>query len=92
MIRYTPPTPADLQRLKSELGYTGEKMAELVSVSGGQQWRKYTGGAQPREVNLHMLFFIAARLTLDAEQLRAVAARMVEAGADIDVAALLAKP
>jgi len=39
-------------------------MAELASLSGGQQWRKYTGGAAPRSVGFHMLFFIAALLPI----------------------------
>lgn len=92
MIQYTPPAPEDLQRLKAQLGYSGAQMAELASVAGGQQWRKYTGGAQPRDVNLHMLFFIASRLALTPEQLRAVAERMHEIGAALDVDALLQRP
>ena len=63
-MRYTPPKPDDLQRLKNDLGRTGEQMAELFGVAGGQQWRKYTGGAQPREMAPQMLFFGAARLAL----------------------------
>lgn len=92
MIKYTPPTPTDLQHLKAQLGYTGEQMAALTSIAGGHQWRKYTGGAQPRDVNLHMLFFVAARLTLSSAELRAVAGKMQEIGGDLDVEALLAKP
>lgn len=42
----------NLQRLKTELGYRGDEMAELASVVGGQQWRKYTGGAESRDVGL----------------------------------------
>jgi len=84
MIDYTPPTPADLRRLKDELGYTGEQMAALASVVGGQQWRKYTGGAQPRAVNIHILFFMAARLALTPEALRLVGHQMREMGAEIN--------
>jgi hypothetical protein len=86
MIDYTPPTTADLQRLKDALGYTGEQMAELASVSGGQQWRKYTGGAEPRAINMHMLFFISARLALSPEALALVGYKMREIGAGIDPA------
>ncbi|MBU66459.1 MAG: transcriptional regulator [Cupriavidus sp.] len=85
-MRYTPPTPADLQRLKSELGRTGEQMADLFGVAGGQQWRKYTGGAQPREMAPQMLFFGAARIALSDEELERVLARMREIGAEIDIA------
>jgi len=84
MIDYTAPTTADLQRLKETLGYTGEQMAALASVAGGQQWRKYTGGAAPRSVSLHLLFFIAARLALPPEALRQIGDKMRDMGARID--------
>jgi hypothetical protein len=82
-MRYTPPTTTDLQRLKDELGRTGEQMAELFGVAGGQQWRKYTGGAQPREIGPHMLFFGAARLALTDAEMERVLVRMREIGAEI---------
>lgn len=91
MIPYTPPTPEDLQRLKDELGYSGEQMASLASVAGGSQWRKYTGGADPRAVNIHMLFFIAARLALTPAELERVVAKMRDMGADIDPAKVVAR-
>ena len=84
-MRYTPPTTTDLQRLKDELGRTGEQMAELFGVAGGQQWRKYTGGAQPREMAPQMLFFGAARLALSNAEMERVLARMREIGADVDL-------
>lgn len=84
MIKYTPPTPDDLQRLKRELGYTGEQMAELASLAGGQQWRKYTGGAAPRDLSLHILFLMAARLALSPGELRAVVNRMRGMGAQVE--------
>lgn len=83
MIPYIAPNTADLQRLKEQLGFSGNDMADLASVAGGQQWRKYTGGAEPRDINLHMMFFIAARLSLPPEQLRVVVEKMQEIGADI---------
>lgn len=79
MIDYTPPTA----ELKQTLGLTGQQMAEFASVAGGAQWRKYTGGAQPRAVNLHMLFFMAARLTLDDAQLARVRDAMQAMGAQV---------
>lgn len=84
MIDYTPPTTDDLSRLKDRLGYTGNQMAELVSVSSNSQWRKYTGGATPRPLNLHMCFFMAARLALDESELRRIAAVMQDMGAQVD--------
>ncbi|MBN3726086.1 XRE family transcriptional regulator [Burkholderia sp. Ac-20379] len=84
---YAPPSPADLQRLKTELGQTGDQMAELFGVAGGQQWRKYTGGASPREVSPQMLFFAAARLVLSDEDLARVLNQMRDMGAQIDLPA-----
>lgn len=92
MILYTPPTPEDLQRLKDSLGYTGKQMADLASVSSDVQWRKYTGGSEPREVNMHMLFLMAARLALAPDELRRVADKMRELGAQIDADELLRLP
>ncbi|WP_346774046.1 hypothetical protein [Burkholderia cenocepacia] len=84
-MEYTPPKTEDLQRLKDELGRTGEQMAELFGVAGGQQWRKYTGGGAPRELSPHILFFGAARLVLPDDQLALVLDKMREIGAQIDV-------
>lgn len=53
---YTPPTPDDLENLKTELGYTGTQMADLAGVASNSQWRKYTGGAEPRAMSPHILF------------------------------------
>lgn len=92
MITYTPPTPGDLSQIKSELGYSGEQMAALASVAGGQQWRKYTGGSKPRDLNMHMLFFMAARLTLGPRELAAIAEKMKAMGASIDAEALATLP
>ena len=85
MIQYTAPSPDDLNALKAEIGFSGEQMAELASVAGGQQWRKYTGGAEPRALNMHILFFMAARLALSPEELERVAEKMRAVGADVGV-------
>nr|WP_051954142.1 helix-turn-helix transcriptional regulator [Xenophilus azovorans] len=81
---YTSPTTDDLRRLKDALGFTGEQMAELASVADNSQWRKYTGGATPRRISPHMLFFIAARLELSADDLLRIGQRMQAIGADLD--------
>lgn len=78
---YTPPAPDDLERLKSELGYTGNQMADLAGVASNSQWRKYTGGAEPRAMSPHILFFIAAQLTLSKGELDKVIDKMHEIGA-----------
>lgn len=61
-IHYVPPTPADLQALKNRLGFTGEQMADLFGLAGNNQWRKYTGGNEPRPMSLPMLFLAGALL------------------------------
>lgn len=81
MIEYSPPSTSDLAKLKERLGLTGEQMAELAGVAGGQQWRKYTGGADPRNLGIHICFFMAARLALSPEDLAKVTAKMREIGA-----------
>jgi transcriptional regulator with XRE-family HTH domain len=78
---YTPPSTDDLARLKEQLGYTGNQMADLAGVAGNSQWRKYTGGAEPRAMSPHILFFIAAQLTLSDEELQKVLEKMREIGA-----------
>ncbi|EMH4096188.1 XRE family transcriptional regulator [Serratia marcescens] len=81
---YTPPTPEDLEQLKSELGYTGTQMADLAGVASNSQWRKYTGGAEPRAMSPHILFFVAAQLALSDRDLTNVLDKMKEIGAEIN--------
>ena len=80
---YAPPTAEDLQRLKLELGLKGVEMADLAGLGGGQQWRKYTGGAAPRAMAPQMLFFLAAQLALTPDELDRVLHKMSEIGAKI---------
>nr|WP_310615830.1 helix-turn-helix transcriptional regulator [Pantoea cypripedii] len=80
---YSPPTTDDLIRLKDELGYTGNQMADLAGVASNSQWRKYTGGETPREMSPHILFFLAAQLALPEDELNKVLKKMQEIGAEI---------
>lgn len=79
---YTPPTAEDLEALKESLGYTGSQMADLAGVASNSQWRKYTGGVAPRAMSPHILFFMAAQLALNSEELEAVLKKMREIGAN----------
>lgn len=78
---YTPPSPDDLNRLKDELGYTGNQMADLAGVASNSQWRKYTGGESPRAMSPHILFYMAAQLALTPEELDRVISKMQQIGA-----------
>lgn len=80
---YTPPAPADLEALKESLGYTGNQMADLAGVASNSQWRKYTGGAEPRAMSAHILFFMAAQLALSEDELERVLEKIREIGASI---------
>ncbi|WP_233963552.1 XRE family transcriptional regulator [Pectobacterium versatile] len=79
---YTPPSPDDLNRLKDALGYTGNQMADLAGVASNSQWRKYTGGESPRAMSPHILFYMAAQLALDGDELQRIITKMHEIGAE----------
>ncbi|EAY4387266.1 helix-turn-helix transcriptional regulator [Salmonella enterica] len=80
---YTPPTPEDLNQLKETLGYTGAQMADLAGVASNSQWRKYTGGESPRAMSPHILFFMAAQLTLSEDDINKIIDKMIEVGAEL---------
>lgn len=79
---YTPPTPDDLAKLKNDLSFTGNEMAYLAGISSNSQWRKYTCGENPRAVSAHILFFIAAQLELNSDEMDRVLKKMQNIGAD----------
>jgi hypothetical protein len=62
-------------------------MAELFGVSDDKQFRKYTGGKEPRKVSAQMLFFAMARLALKQKDIESVVEKMREAGAVVDLSA-----
>ncbi|MDE1182326.1 XRE family transcriptional regulator [Paraburkholderia sp.] len=84
-MKYTSPKPEDFRQLKDDLERTGEQMADLFGVAGGQQWRKYTGGETPREMSPQILFFGAAKLALTPDELERVLSKMREIGANVDL-------
>jgi len=79
--QYIPPSADALARLKAALGYTSQQMADLVGLAQGGQWRKYTGGAEPRTLGVHMHFYLAALLSLTEAELARVLDTMREQGA-----------
>ncbi|APR37877.1 transcriptional regulator [Paraburkholderia sp. SOS3] len=88
-MQYTPPSPEDIERLKTELGLTGQQMADLFGVAGNRAFRRYTSpsGNNRREISAHMLFFAMARLELSADAIERILDRMRKAGATIDLSA-----
>ncbi|KAF1368544.1 XRE family transcriptional regulator [Yokenella regensburgei] len=81
---YTPPSPEDLEKLKKQLGYTGNQMADLAGVASNSQWRKYTGGESPRAMSPHILFFMAAQLSLSENEVAKILEKMREIGAKVE--------
>ncbi|MER0060911.1 hypothetical protein [Pectobacterium polaris] len=55
-------------------------MADLAGVASNSQWRKYTGGENPRAMSPHILFYMAAQLALSNEELDRIVAKMIEIG------------
>lgn len=86
--QYNPPSADALARLKIDLGYTSQQMAELVGLAQGGQWRKYTGGAAPRTLGVHMHFYMAALLALSEAELGRVIDSMRAHGAAVKVGEL----
>lgn len=82
--KYKPPSTQELAALKAELSKSNPEMADLFGLIP-DNWRKYTGGKEPRPVSLHMLFFAMARLELSAEAIERILARMRRAGATIEL-------
>lgn len=89
---YVPPSAEDLSRLKSDLGFTSPQMADLSGLAQGGQWRKYTGGSEPRSMGMQMHFYMAALLTLDDAELSRIVSKMAEQGATIELGPLPAGP
>lgn len=89
---YTAPNTDDLANLRKALGLQGEGMAHLAGVAGSSQWRKYTGGAEPRKMSMHMLFYIAARLTLSESEINPILNKMREIGGTFDYSDAPLKP
>lgn len=85
---YDPPSVGDLARLKDELNFTSTQMADLAGLAQGAQWRKYTGGMQPRELSQHMHFYMAALLTLSEDELGRVIDCMRSQGAEVELGPL----
>lgn len=89
---YEPPAPHQLEVLKHHLQETGRGMATLAGLSGDNQWRKYTGGKQPRQASLHLAFFMAARLELDDSQLEQIYERMRAMGCGLEFSESISSP
>jgi hypothetical protein len=81
---YSPPSAESLAQLKKDLDYTSQQMADLSGLAQGGQWRKYTGGSDPRTLGQHMHFYMAALLTLNDDELDRIADTMRAQGAVVE--------
>lgn len=50
-----PPSPLDLDRLTNDSGLSASKMTAIQTIVR-PEWRNYTRGEKPRDMNSHMLF------------------------------------
>jgi hypothetical protein len=82
-IQFSEPSIEDLAELKQRLNATGKEMAELFWLGGDHQWRKYTGGQEPRKMNPHMAFLGAAKMSLTPEEFQRVLEMMDTFGAHL---------
>lgn len=84
-MKYTAPSPEELQRLKDETKLKSHEMAELFGLSSGRHWRSYTESNRPRTISAQTLFFGIARRELDPATLELVLTAMRAVGATIDL-------
>lgn len=82
-IEFTAPSTKDLNDLKNQRKATGKQMADIFWLGGDHQWRKYTGGQQPREMSPQMAFLGAAYMELTEEEFNRVLRRMETFGARV---------
>jgi hypothetical protein len=82
-IKFDAPSTKDLNDLKTRRKATGKQMADMFWLGGDHQWRKYTGGAQPREMSPQMAFLGAAQMALTEEEFNRVLRTMETFGARV---------
>jgi hypothetical protein len=82
-IQFSEPSTEDLAELKRRRNATGKEMAEIFWLGGDQQWRKYTGGKEPRKMGPHVAFLGAARMVLTEEEFNRVLQFMETFGAHV---------
>ena len=73
-MHYRPLPREELQRLKTELGYTNSQMAALFGVSTSGQFHKYLSDKEAREMGFHVLMYGMLGLAL----LRGISVTKVE--------------
>jgi len=61
---------------------TGNQIADLAGVVSNSQWLKYISVESPRAVSLHILFCMAAQLSLSEDELSRVVKKMHDIGAE----------
>lgn len=74
--RQTGPTAAAVHAYLQVHGITGAQAARMMYLSGSRQVRKYTGGDQPRQMDLARWFCLHAHTMLSEDQIAAIEAAM----------------
>ncbi|MBB5508171.1 XRE family transcriptional regulator [Paraburkholderia atlantica] len=82
-IQFSEPSTEDLADLKRRRNATGKEMAEIFWLGGDHQWRKYTGGHEPRKMSFHVAFVGAAQMVLTPEEFNRVLQEMESFGARV---------
>ncbi|HGL4258417.1 TPA: XRE family transcriptional regulator [Burkholderia dolosa] len=82
-IQFNEPSTEDLAELKRRRNATGKEMAEAFWLGSDQQWRKYTGGKEPRKMGPHVAFVGAAHMALTEEEFNRVLQFMETFGAHV---------
>ncbi|WP_429499950.1 XRE family transcriptional regulator [Paraburkholderia youngii] len=80
-IEFDEPSTEDLTDLKRRRNATGKEMADIFWLGGDHQFRKYTGGKEPRKMSFHVAFVGAAQMALPPEMFNLVLQEMATFGA-----------
>lgn len=70
------PSVAQIRAFVAENGLTGGRAAELAYLSGGQAFRKYTGGAKPHRMSGAIWFTLVAKTMLPESTIAEIERRM----------------
>ena len=70
------PSASDVRAFLESHGLTGANAAKAMYLSGARQVRKYTGGTNPRQIDLARWFTLHAKVMLPSETIAEIEAAM----------------